>query len=69
MSAMHILRKTGTVYLRVADPRFIFDRISVRTIQTHMCRLLLAYLSLALKKILSLCNIPLLPPLLSEGDM
>ena len=69
MSAIHILRKTGTVYLRMADPHFIFDRISIRTIRTHMCRLLPAYLSLALKQVLSFCTIPILIPLLSEGGM
>ena len=49
MCAMHMLCKTGTVCFRVADPHFIFDCISVRTIRTNMCRLLLADLALALK--------------------
>ena len=69
MCAMHMLCKTGTVCLKVADPHFIFGRICVRTIQTHMCRLLPADLALALKQVLSLCTIPLLPPLLSGGEM
>ena len=69
MCAMHILCKTGTVCLMVADPHFIFDRIGVRTIQTHMCRLFPEYLTLAFKQILSLCPIPLLPTILSGGHM
>ena len=60
-----MLRKTGTVFLKVADPHFIFDRICVCTIRTHLCRLLPEDLELALKQVLSLCTIPLLPPLLS----
>ena len=66
---MPILCKTGTVCIRVADPHFIFDRICVRTIQTHMRCLLPEDLALNLKQVLSLCYIPLLPPILSGGDM
>ena len=40
MCAMHILCKIGTVCLRVVDPHFIFGRICVRTIRTHMNRFL-----------------------------
>ena len=69
MCDMHMLYKTGTVCLRVADPHFIFDRIGVRTIQTHMCRLLPEDLELTLKQVLSLCPIHFLPPLLSGGNM
>ena len=69
MCAIHIMYKTGTICLRVADPLFIFDRIGVRTIRTHMCRLLLAYLVLALKQVLSFCPIPFLTPFLSGGHM
>ena len=64
MCDMHMLYKTGTVCLRVADPHFIFDRIGVRTIQIHMCSLLPEDLELALKQVLSF-----LPPLLSGGHM
>ena len=49
MCAIHMLCKIETVFLSVADPHFIFDRIGVRTIQIYMCCLLLEYLSLALK--------------------
>ena len=69
MCAVHMLCKTGTVCFMVADPNFIFDRIGVHTIQTHMCHLLPADLSLALKKVLSFYLIPFLPPLLSGGHM
>ena len=69
MCAMHMLCKTGTVFLRVADPHFMFDCIGVRTIRTHVCRLLLADIALALKQVLSFCPIPFLPPLLSGGHM
>ena len=66
---MHMLCKLGTVFIRVADPHFIFDRIGVRTIRTHMCRLLTEDLALALKQVLSFCNISILPPLISGGHM
>ena len=66
---MHMMCKTGTVCLGVADPHFIFDRISVRTIRTHICRLLMSELALSLKQVLSLCPTPLLPPLLGGGYM
>ena len=69
MCAMHIMCKTGTVCLRVADPNFIFDCIGFRTIQTHMYRLLLADLALALKQVLIFCTTPFLPPILSGGHM
>ena len=69
MCAMHMLCKTGMVCLRVAVPDLFFDRICVRIIRTHMRRLLPAYLALALKQVLRICTIPLLPPLLSGGDM
>ena len=67
MCAMHTLCKTGTVCLRVEDPHFIFDRTCVFTIRTHMRRLLPEDLEIAMKKVLSLCTIPILPPLLSGG--
>ena len=69
MCAMHMMCKTGTFFLSVADPHFFFDRISVSTIRTHMCRLLPEDLALALKQVLSFCPIPLLPPLLIGGHM
>ena len=69
MCAMHMMCKIGTVCLRVVDPHFIFDRIGVCTIQTHMCRLLPEDLALALKQVLSLCPITFLPRLLSWGHM
>ena len=69
MCAMHTMCKTGTVCLRVAEPHFTFDRIGVRTIRTHMCRLLPADLALALKREFSFCPMPFLPPLVSGGDM
>ena len=69
MFAIHMLCKTGTVFLRVADPYFIFDCIGVRTIRTHMFRLLLTDLALALKQVLSFWTIPFLPPLISGGHM
>ena len=69
MCDMHMLCKTGTVCLRVADPHLIFDHIGVRKIRTHMRRLLPADLALALEQVLSFCTIPLLPRLLSWGHM
>ena len=69
MCAMKMLCKTVTVYIRVAEPHLIFDRIGVRTIRTHMCRLLPENLALALKQLLSLCPIPFIPPLLSGVHM
>ena len=69
MCDMHILYKTGTVCIRVAESHFIFDRIGVCTIRTHMRILLPADFSINLKKVLTLCPIPLLPPLLSGGHM
>ena len=69
MCDIHMLRKTGTVCIRAEDPHFIFDRIGVRTIQTHMCRLLPEDLALALKQVLSFYPIPLLPTLLSWDHM
>ena len=67
MCAMYMLCKTGMVCLQVADPHFIFDHICVRIIQTHMHCLLLEYLELALKKVLSLCTIHIIPTILSGG--
>ena len=69
MCAMHMMCKTGKVGLGVAGPHFIFDRICVCIIQTHMRCLLPEDLSLALKKVFSLFPIPLLPHLLSGGYM
>ena len=69
MCDMHMLCKIGTVCLRVEDSHFIFERICVRTIQTHMRRLLPADLSLSLKQVLSLCPIPILPPLIIGVEM
>ena len=69
MCDMQMLHKTGMVCLRVADPYLIFDRIGVRTIQTHMCHLLLADLALALKQVLSFCPIPFISPLISGSNM
>ena len=69
MCAMHMMCKIGTGCLSVADPHFIFDCIGVRTIRTHMCRLLPSDLAIALKQVLSLCSIPFLPLLLSGGHM
>ena len=66
---MHMLCKTGSVCLRVVDPHLIFDRICVRTNETQTLSLLTEDLALALKKLLSLCPIPLLPTLLSGGHM
>ena len=60
MCTIHMMCIIGTVCLRVADPHFIFDRIGVRTIRTHTCRLLPADLALDLKQVLSFCPIPLL---------
>ena len=67
--AMHMLYKTGTFCLRVADPHFIFYRIGVCTIRTHMCCLLPADLALALNQVSSFCPIPILPTLFSGGNM
>ena len=69
MCAMYMLCKTGTVCLRVSDPNSVFERICVRTIQTHMCHILPGDLVLSLKQVLSVFPIPLLPTLLSGGDM
>ena len=69
MCAMYMLCKTGTVCLRVEDQHYISYRIYVRTIRTHMRLLLPEDLSVALKQLLSLYPIPILPPLLSGGDM
>ena len=69
MCAMHILYKTGTVSLRVAETHLIFDHICVCTIQTNMRRLLTSDLSLAVKKLLSIYNILFPPPLLSGDEM
>ena len=69
MCDMHMLYKTGTVCLRMADPYFMFDRIGVRTIRTHMRSLLLADFALSLKQVLSLCPISTLPTFISGGDM
>ena len=69
MCAMHIMFKTGTVCIRVSDPHFIFDYICISTIRKHMCSLLTEELALALKQVLVFYPIPLLPPLLSGGDM
>ena len=69
MCAMHMLCKTVTVCPRVADPHFIFDRIGVHTIRTHMCCFLPADLALTLKQVLSLCTIPFIPHILSGGPM
>ena len=65
---MYMLYKTGPIYLRVADPHFIFERICVRTIRTHM-RHIPADFALTLKQVLSFCPIFILPLLLSGGDM
>ena len=51
---MNMLRKTGTVCLRVTDPHFISDRICVCTIQKHTRRILPEDLELELKQVLSL---------------
>ena len=69
MRDMHMLCKTGTIFLRVEYPHFIFDRISVRTIQIHMCHLLPSDLALALKQVLSFYPIPFLPSVLSGGHI
>ena len=69
MYAIHIMCKTGTVFIRVAYPHFIFDHIDVRTIRTHMCSFLPEELALSLKQVLSFFTIPLLPILLSRGHM
>ena len=69
MCAIHMLCKTGTVCLRVADPHFIFDRIGVCAIRTHMCRLLPEDLALVLKELLIFSPINFIPPLLSGCHM
>ena len=69
MCAIHIMCKTVTVCLRVADPHLFSDRICVRTIQTQTSRLLPEDLTLALKQVLSLCPISTLPTFISGGDM
>ena len=66
---MYILFKTGTACLRVADPHLIFDRICIHVIRTHMHSLLPEDPALALMQVLSLCNIPILPPIISGGDI
>ena len=66
---MFMLCKTVTVYLRVADPHLIFDRIYVITIRTHMRRLLTVDLALYLKQVLSLYPIPIIPNIISGGDI
>ena len=69
MCAMHILCKKGTVCMWVANPHFVFDRVCVRTIRTHTSRLLPEDLAIALNQVLSIFNNPLLPNILSWGDM
>ena len=64
-----MLFKTGTVCIGLVDPHLIFDRICVRTLQTHMRSLLPEDLVLTLKQVLSLCTITLLPSLFSACDM
>ena len=66
---MNTLLKKGMVFIRVADPHFIFDRIGDRTIKTHIRRFIPSYLALALKQVLSFCTIPLLNPLLNGVHM
>ena len=69
MCAMNMLCKTGTAFPWVAYPHLVFELIGVRTIRTHMCRLLPEDLALALKQVLSLYSIPILLTLLSGGHM
>ena len=69
MCAMHMLLKTVTVCLRVADPNFIFDHICVCTIRTHMRHILPEDLSLALKQVFSFCLVSNITPLISGGDI
>ena len=69
VASWSMLCKTGTVCIRVADPHFNLDHIYARTILTHVCLLLLAYLSLALNQLLSLCPIPLITPLLGAIEI
>ena len=64
-----MLCKTGTVCFRVVDPHFMYDLICFRTILTHMRCFLQEDLALALKKLFSICPIPILNPLTSGGDM
>ena len=69
MCAMYMLCKTGMVCLGVADPHFISDCICVNTFRSHMRHILPENLALYLKKLLILCPIPLIHPLLSGDDM
>ena len=69
MCDIHMLFKIVMVCLRVADPHSISDHICVCTIRTHMHRLLLEDLALALKQVLSFCPIPPITTLLSAGHM
>ena len=57
------------VCIKVVDQHFIFDHIYVHTIRTHVRRLLPEDLELALKQVLSFCPVPILPSLLSGGNM
>ena len=68
MCDMHMLFKTGTVCLRVTETHFIFERICVLTLRTHMCLLLPAYLALTLNQVLRLFPIIIFTPLISGGD-
>ena len=69
MCAMHMMCKIGTVCIRVSYTYFIFDRIFVSTIPTHMCRILPEDLALALKQLFSFFPVPFLPTLLSWDHM
>ena len=69
MCDMNMLCKTGTVCLRVTDPHFIFERICVHKIQTHIRLLLPEDIALVLNQVLSLCPIYLLTHLHSGGEM
>ena len=69
MCAMHMMFKTGMVFIRLAEPNFIFYRICVRSLRTQIRRLIPEDLALPLNQVLSLCSVPLLPPILSGGDM
>ena len=69
MCDMYMLFKSGTVCLRVADPHFVSNLTSIRTFQSHLLCLLPEDIALALKKVLSICPIPLLPAIISGGDM
>ena len=68
MCDIHMLHKTRTVCLRVAEPHLIYNRICICKFQTHMCCLLPEDLVLALEKVLSICPTPILPPILSGSD-